>query len=352
METRTGPGWADVRLIHEAVPAVDLDAVDLSVEFLGRRLRAPLLIAGMTGGHDTAGVVNACLARAAERHGLAMGVGSQRAAVRHPELAWTYAVVREQAPTALLIGNVGAAQLIPQGDVPPLAAGQVQALLATLRADALAIHLNYLQETVQPEGDRQAEGTLTAIRALATSVDVPLIAKETGAGMSRRSAGLLAGAGMRALDVGGVGGTSFAAVEGLRAEQQGHRLGARLGGTFREWGIPTAVSIAAARPTGLPIIATGGIRTGLDAAKAIALGARLVGVARPLLQASLEGGDAAVNAWIEGFLAELRAAVFLTGSRRVGDLPARPRVLLGETREWLTQLGYLAAAQPIPDATA
>lgn len=352
METRTGPGWADVRLVHEALPAIDLDAVDLSVELLGWRLRAPLLIAGMTGGHGAAWEVNACLARAAERHGLAMGVGSQRAAARRPALASTYGVAREHAPTTVLIGNVGAPQLIAQGDVPPLTGGEIRELLATLRADALAVHLNFLQETVQPEGDRRAEGTLGAIRALAESVDVPLIAKETGAGMSRRTARSLAEAGVKALDVGGLGGTSFAAVEGLRAELQGHRLGARLGETFREWGVPTAVSIAAVRPAGLPIIATGGIRTGLDAAKAIALGACLVGVARPLLQASLEGGDAAVDAWIEEFLAELRATLFLTGSRALDDLRGCPRVILGETRDWLTQLGCLTDAQPSPAPAA
>ena len=346
VNTRTGAGWSDISLLHEAIPAVDLDAVDLSVDFLGRRLRAPLLISSMTGGHALAAEVNACLARAAERHGLAMGVGSQRAAAHRPDLAATYRVAREHAPTAFLIGNIGAPQLIPQASGDPLTVRQVRALLRSIRADALAIHLNFLQETVQPEGDRRAAGTLEAIHRLVRQIELPIIGKETGAGISRRSARLLAGAGVAAIDVGGIGGTTFAAVEGLRAEQQGDQRGRRLGETFREWGIPTAVATVAALPAGVPIVATGGIRSGLDAAKALALGASMVGVARPLLQACLGGGDAAVDAWLERFIAELRAALFLTASRAVSDLRTCPRVILGETREWLAQLGYLGEALP------
>ena len=156
VNTRTGAGWADVHLIHETLPVVDFDAVDLSTEFLGRRLRAPLLIAGMTGGHARAAEINACLARAAERHGLAMGVGSQRAALRRPSLASTYAVARDQAPSAFLIANIGAPQLIAQDSGAGLSIAEVQGVVDAIRADALAIHLNYLQETVQPEGDRRA----------------------------------------------------------------------------------------------------------------------------------------------------------------------------------------------------
>jgi len=343
--THAGAGWADVRLVHEALPEVDLDAVDLRTNFLGRELAAPLFIAGMTGGHAEATKVNACLARAAERHGLAMGVGSQRAAVRRPELSATYAVAREEAPTAFLVGNVGAPQLIAQGGTPTLTVEEIRGLLETIRADALAVHLNFLQETVQPEGDRRAVGVLEAIRELTRALDVPVIGKETGAGLSRRSAVLLAEAGAAALDTGGVGGTTFARVEGLRAAQQGDARGERLGELLRDWGIPTAVSLVAASAAGLPLITTGGVRTGVDAAKALALGATLVGVARPLLQACLEGGDAAVERWIVQFLDELRAAVFLTGCRSAAGLRGRPRVIVGETQEWLRQLGY--SAQPV-----
>src|SRR4030088_203273 len=179
VDALVGPGWDDVRLVHEALPELDQCALDLSVEFLGKRLRAPLLIAGMTGGHRTAHEVNAVLARAAERHGLAMGVGSQRAALRRPELAYTYTVVREQAPTAFLIGNIGAPQLIAQGRTPPLDMDEVRLAVDMISANALAIHLNFLQESVQPEGERRSRGCAEAIRRVIDNVSTPVIAKET-----------------------------------------------------------------------------------------------------------------------------------------------------------------------------
>jgi len=342
VEARRGPGWSDVHLVHQALPQADLAEIDLSLEFLGRRLRAPLLIAGMTGGHPAAQEVNAVLARAAERHGLAMGIGSQRAALRNSRLAQTYAVAREMAPTAFLIANLGAAQLVDQARERALTAEQLETSVRMIGADALAIHLNFLEESVQPEGDRTVAGLRPALLQATSSVSVPCIAKETGAGLSAESAAELAGLGFRALDVGGVGGTSFAAVEGRRAELRGEARGTGLGAVYRDWGVPTAVSILGARPAGLPIIATGGVRSGLDAAKAIALGASLVGVARPLLAAALEG-DQAVEAWITQFLEELRVAVFLTGGRAPSDLARVPRVILGETRLWAEQLGYAGA---------
>jgi isopentenyl-diphosphate delta-isomerase len=331
-----------VQLLHEALPELDLEAVDLSVTFLGRRLRAPLAIAAMTGGHAVASEVNATLARAAERHGVAMGVGSQRAALRNPKLAYTYRIVREQAPSSFLIANIGAPQLIDQESGAALELDDAAQAVAMIRANALAIHLNFLEESVQPEGDRRAAGCAAAMRAIVDGVGVPVVAKETGAGLTRTTAFRLRDLGARALDVGGVGGTSFAAIEGLRAAAQGDQRGARLGELLRDWGVPTAVAVVAARPAARPIIATGGVRSGLDAAKALALGATLVGVARPLLQAAMQGDDA-VDAWIDQFLHELRTVLFLTGSRSVAELQERPRVVLGQTRAWLEQLGYLGA---------
>jgi isopentenyl-diphosphate delta-isomerase len=340
VEASVGPGWDDIHLVHEALPEIDQADIELSITFLGTTLRAPLLIAGMTGGHRTARDVNAVLARAAERHGLAMGVGSQRAALRRADLAYTYTVVREQAPTAFLIANVGAPQLIAQGATPALTRAEIDIAVAMIKANALAVHLNFLQESVQPAGERQARGCADAIQAVVRHLaPLPVIAKETGAGLTRPTALHLQRLGVSALDVGGVGGTSFAAVEGLRAGAQGDAPDARLGELFRDWGVPTPVAIAGVKAAGLPVVATGGVRTGLDAAKAIALGASLVGVARPLLQAALEG-DQAVDAWIAQFLLELRTALFLTGSRDVHSLQQQPRVLTGATHAWLTQLGY------------
>jgi isopentenyl-diphosphate Delta-isomerase len=340
VEGVSGPGWNDVELVHEALPEVDLDEVDLSVELLGWKLRAPVMIAAMTGGHEGAGEVNATLGRAAERHGLAIGVGSQRAALQDPGLAHTYAAVRESAPSAPVVANVGAAQLIVQpGGRPPLGLDDARAAVEMVRADALAVHLNFLEESVQPEGDRRTRGCAEAIGALAAGLEVPVIAKETGAGMARATAERLRALGVRALDVGGAGGTNFAIIERMRAERQGDQRGARLGRALAEWGIPTAVSVAGAAATGLPVIATGGVRSGLDAAKAFALGANVVGIARPFLSAA-EGGDDALDAWLGRFLEELRTVLMLSGCRRPGELRGRPRVISGRTRTWLDELGY------------
>jgi isopentenyl-diphosphate delta-isomerase len=292
----------------------------------------------MTGGHEAASKVNACLARAAERFGLAMGLGSQRAALRNPRLARTYAVAREMAPHAFLIANVGAAQLVPQDSGPPMSPRQLSDAVEMIGADALAIHFNFLQETIQPEGDRRVTGLREAIAGAVTQLTVPAIAKETGAGISRKTALELRELGFRALDVGGVGGTSFSAIEIARAEAQGDLRRVVLGKVYYDWGIPTAVSIVAASAAGLPLIATGGVRSGLDAAKAIALGASLVGVGRPMLSAALEG-DAAVEAWITQFMEELRVSIFLSGGRRLTDLRLAPRVVLGDTRRWIEDIG-------------
>jgi isopentenyl-diphosphate Delta-isomerase len=337
-EAAPGAGWADVRLVHEALPEVDLDQVDLSVDLLGRRLKAPLVIAGMTGGHENAAAVNGTLAGAAERHGLAMGLGSQRAALERPELTHSYAVAREQAPGAFLIANLGVAQLIAQPGRQPLGLAEARRAVAMIEADALAIHLNFLEEIVQPEGDRRARGGAAAIRSLVGEVEVPVIAKETGAGMAPDTAVRLAELGVAAIDVGGAGGTNFAAIERLRADRRGDVRGVGLGETLHDWGIPTAVSVACASAAQLPVIATGGVRSGLDAAKAMALGAQAVGVARPLLEAAARGEDA-VEAWIARFIEELRAALMLTGSANVAALRDRPVVVLGQVRRWLEDLG-------------
>jgi isopentenyl-diphosphate delta-isomerase len=330
-----------VHLVHEALPATDAARVDLSARLLGHTLALPLVIAGMTGGHSGAEQVNVTLAEAAARHGLGIGVGSQRAALRDPSLRHTYAVVRERAPKAFVIANVGVSQLVEQDDGEPLGAKEIRALIEMVGANAIALHLNYLEESVQPEGQTRASGLDTAIRRLVRRSSVPVIAKETGAGISGAAARHLRALGVKAIDVGGVGGTSFAAIEALRAQDRGDTARARLGQVFRDWGVPCAVAVAGSVRSGLPVIATGGVRSGLDAAKALALGATVVGVGRPLLQAALEG-TAAVDEWVRQFALELRTAAFLSGVTRSRDLSKRRPVITGDTRDWIAQLGYEA----------
>src|SRR5439155_7664500 len=301
------------------------------------------VISGMTGGHGRAIAVNELLARVAERAGIAIGVGSQRAALRDPALAPTYSVVREAAPHALVIANVGISQLVRQEGEPALAAKDVREIVKMVRADALALHLNYLEESVQPEGQTRATGTEAAVRALVKASPVPVIAKETGAGIARTTALRLRRLGVAAIDVGGVGGTSFAAIEGLRAQERADALRMSLGERFRDWGLPTAVAVVGASAARVPIIATGGVRSGLDAAKAIALGATIVGVGRPLLQAALKGEQACLD-WLASFELELRTAVFLSGIKRGAELRRVPVVVTGRSKAWLEQLGYRRAS--------
>ncbi|MGH2378240.1 MAG: type 2 isopentenyl-diphosphate Delta-isomerase, partial [Candidatus Limnocylindria bacterium] len=293
----------------------------------------------MTGGHQKAITVNRTLASAAERHGVAFGVGSQRAALRDPALVPTYAVAREAAPAAFLIGNIGISQLIEQPGEARLGEADIARVVGMVRADALAVHLNFLEEMVQPEGQTRARGAEEALASVARSCSVPIIAKETGAGIGRATAERLRRLGVRAIDVGGVGGTSFAAIEARRARDRGDEGRALLGERFTDWGLPTAVAVVGAAATGLPIIATGGVRGGLDAAVALALGATAVGVGRPLLQAAL-AGEPAVHEWIAQFELQLRTATFLAGAEKATELRSAPRVVLGDTHEWLAQLGY------------
>lgn len=339
VEPERGPGWVDLELVHQALPEVNRDEIDLETEFLGRRLRAPLLISGMTGGHPMALEINGALGRAAQRHGLAIGVGSQRAALLDPALAPTYAAVREHAPDALVLANIGAAQLIPQGNQPALDHDAVAKLIEMVEGDALAVHLNFLEEAVQPEGDRVARGCSEAIGRLVEALDVPVMVKETGSGIGYETAARLRDLGVAAVDVGGAGGTSFVIVEQMRAERQGDDQGAAVGATLAGWGIPTAVAVAASARAGICVVGTGGIRTGLDCAKALALGATVVGVGRPLLGAALEG-DAALDAWLERFLRELRTVLMLTGCDRPATIRNRPIVITGRTRAWLDDLGW------------
>ena len=341
--------WDDVHLVHEAVPDVDLERVDLAATFLGKRLGAPLMIASMTGGYPDAERINGNLAAAAAEHGLAMGVGSQRAALLSPEARRSFTVVRDH-DVPFVAANIGGPQLVPQKDKGPLRRQDVDELVKMLEADALIVHLNVLQEAVQPEGDLRSHGLHAAIQDLSRALGVPVIAKETGAGMSRATATRLKEAGVAALDVGGLGGTTFAAVETFRAKAEGRADRARIGALFRDWGIPTPVALREAQ-VGLPVVSTGGLRSGLDAARALALGATLAGFASAILHPANQGAPAA-SAFVEQVKLELRTACFLTSCARASDLATRPVVVGAESARWLGLLGHdvagLARRKPRP----
>ncbi len=322
--------WGDVRLVHRALPEIDLDDIDVSCALLGRRLNAPLVISSMTGGFSMGREINANLAKAAAQVGVAMGVGSQRAALEKPELADTYAVVKD-FDVPLRFANLGAPQLVPQEGKRAYGLEDARRAMAMVDAHALIVHLNFLQEVVQPEGDRVGRGVLGGIARLAARL--PVVAKETGAGISRDTALGLKKAGVRAIDVGGLGGTSFSAVEHYRAKKESATLKERLGATFWNWGIPTPASLLLA-DVGLPLIATGGVRSGLDVAKGIALGASAAGMAKPMLEAARQGPDLVVRE-LEAVIAELKAAMFLTGSSSLDELREQRAIVGRPTADWL-----------------
>jgi isopentenyl-diphosphate Delta-isomerase len=321
--------FEQVGLVHDALPDLDAGVIDTSLTLLGKRLRAPIVIAAMTGGTAQAGEINRSLARIAEARGYGLGLGSQRAMHLDAGKGHTYRV-RDDAPTALVLGNVGVVQ------ARDMSTGEAQQLVGAVGADALCVHLNPAMEIVQPGGDRDfSRGTETLAR-LVEGLGSPLVAKETGCGLSRAVARRLVAAGVRHVDVSGAGGTSWVAVETHRAAGGEKELGQ----AFWDWGIPTALSVAlCAREPLETIIATGGVGRGLDVARAIVLGAKAAGIARPVLQALASGGEQAAHLFLDGVEAELRAAMLLVGARDLAALARAPRVLSGDLKSWLEQIG-------------
>jgi isopentenyl-diphosphate delta-isomerase len=318
-----------VRFIHDALPDLHANEIELGVSILGKKLRAPILVAAMTGGTEEAARVNRELSSIAEERGYGFGLGSQRAMHVRAETAPTYAV-RGAAPTTLVLGNIGVVQ------AQTMTTDEVHALARGVGADALCIHLNPAMELVQPGGDRDFRGGLDAIRRLVAELPLPVIVKETGCGLSSHVGKRLRGAGVRHVDVSGAGGTSWVAVETKRAEAVRDTNARALGEALWDWGIPTGASVGALAPLGFDtIIATGGIATGLDVARAIALGASAAGIARPALKALVSGGRAGAVQFFEGVESELRAVMLLTGSKDVTALRQAPRLLGSELRAWL-----------------
>lgn len=321
---RTTTLFEQVRLVHDALPELDVDALDTSVQIMGKRLRAPILIAGMTGGSDRAERINKQLAGIAEQRGYAFGLGSQRAMQKHPGKLNTYAV-RDVAPTALLLGNIGIVQAAQMSN------DEVQALVAAVGADALCVHLNPAMELVQVDGDRDFRGGLATLERL-LGAGVRVVVKETGCGLSGHVARRVRQLGVEHVDVSGAGGTSWVAVETHRAPAERKSLGE----AFWEWGIPTAASVALCAKQGFrTVFATGGITSGLEIAKAVALGASAGGIARQALKALETSGEAGAHRYFDQVEAELRATMLLTGSRDLRALAKAPRLIGGELRDWV-----------------
>ncbi|MCL2147775.1 MAG: type 2 isopentenyl-diphosphate Delta-isomerase [Methanomassiliicoccaceae archaeon] len=335
LEERVEPGycyWDDVRLIHDALPELDAEEIDTSAEVLGRRLDFPFIVTAITGGFPGAKRINENIAAACSDLRVGMGVGSERAGVAGVEPD-SYSVVKDY-DVPLVIGNIGAPQLVAQRSKDRFAPDDVGRAMDLIGADVMAVHLNFLQEVVQPEGDTNARGCLDAIRGLAR--EHPIIVKETGAGISKGVAQRLKGTGILGMDIAGMGGTSFSAVEMYRAMAGGDTIRTNMGGSFFDWGIPAPASLLAAR-NGLPIIASGGVLDGIHVASSIAMGACCAGAAHAVLREATESAEA-VKEKLTLIREELRAAMLLTGSADMKQLSGARYVVLGETRQWVEGL--------------
>jgi isopentenyl-diphosphate Delta-isomerase len=329
---QAGTLFGDVKLVHDALPDLDEATLDTSCLLFGKKLRAPFVIAAMTGGTEESGKVNRELARLAEERGVAFGLGSQRAMLKRASARESYRV-RDAAPTTVVLGNLGVVQ------AREMSTDDVAALVLDVGADALCLHLNPAMELIQPGGDRDFSRGLETIARLVRELPVPVVVKETGCGLSPGVARRLVGAGVEHVDVSGAGGTSWVGVETKRAEAQGDEAARALGDALWDWGIPTAASVAALAPLGFrTLVATGGVATGLDVARALSLGATCAGIARPLLKALVASGPAAAGGAIDAVIRELRAVMLLTGSRDLAALRGAKKIIVGELARWIEQL--------------
>jgi len=338
LNERIAPGycyWDDIRLIHNALPEVDADNIDMRTDVMGYRLEFPLIVTAITGGFSGAKKINENIAKACSNLGIGMGVGSERAGMNgiDPD---SYSIIKDY-DLPLVIGNVGAPQLVKQKTKDRFYKEDIAKAKELVDADLVAIHLNFLQEVIQPEGDTNSVGCYDAIRDIAR--DFPIIVKETGAGISSEVAMRLKGTGIQGMDIAGMGGTSFSAVELYRAMKANDEIRSSMGETFFDWGIPSPVSLIEAR-NGLPIIASGGILDGIHVACTIAMGASCAGVAHSVLREATESSEA-VERKLTLIREELRAAMMLTGSSNIKQLSKTRYVIMGESKEWLEGIQWM-----------
>ncbi len=311
--------WDDVELYHNALPELNKNDIDYSTKLFGKKLEAPLIISGMTGGYTKAKNINNNLAAAAEKFQIGMGVGSQRAAIEKPELKDTYDIVKDY-DIPLRFANIGASQIVLWGHKKTLE--NAQKMIDMIDAHVFVVCLNFLQEAVQFEGEANAKGCLESIDKLSQDLDIPVVVKESGAGISHEVAKRLSKTKISGIDVGGAGGTTFAAIEHFRAKIVKDYLHEKGSKTFWNWGIPTPnsiIEVGEAFNWKIPIIATGGIRNGLDAAKALALGASCAGVARAVLKPAIESKQACISE-VDSIIKEIRATMFLVGVEKVSKM--------------------------------
>ncbi len=312
-----------VKLLHNALPEINYDQIDLSIEFLNRSFSAPLIIDSMTGGTDEAFVINKRLGLIAERYGLGMGLGSQRAGLKSDKLVESYSIARKVAPNAFLIANIGGAQLSDG-----LSNSDILKIIEMIDANALAIHLNPLQELIQPEGEPRFKGILKKISNLVNEVEIPIIVKEVGSGISADVAIKLEKSGINSINVAGAGGTSWAGIEKIRADQHNEYLKSQLGELFWDWGIPTALSILlVSNSVKIPVIASGGLRNGLEIAKCLILGANVCAMAFPFLKRASKSEEE-LEKFTQLILSEIRATMFLLGAKDVHSLKNTRYILI------------------------
>ena len=335
VESKKEKNWFEfVYLVHQALPELDLKDVDTSTTFLGKKFRAPFLIDCMTGGPKRTMEINSILASVASELGIGLGVGSQRAALENSEYEKGFSIVRDVAPDIFVMANIGAPQL------KLLKHEDLERIIDMVKADTLVVHLNPLQEVVQVEGEPFYSGVLRALEKVVKEVDVPVIVKEVGCGISREVVLRLEMAGVKAINIAGLGGTSWAGVEAIRAQEMGKEDKAKLGRAFWDWGIPTAASILEVRSVSdIPLIASGGMRNGIEAAKAITLGADMVAFALPIIRRAVKAGKEGVIQYISEVMEEFKTAMFLTGSRSVKELKGKRYILTGKLKDWADGLG-------------